>query len=118
MSNTRRPRNTSQHSGHNSPKATQAVGGGGALLCVGAVIALALVLGGGNSTPAASGTSTPTTTASAPTSTTASTRAPSVAGLPCKAAPARQAKPKSFQSAPPKSLADNATWDATVATNC
>jgi peptidyl-prolyl cis-trans isomerase B (cyclophilin B) len=119
MSNTRRPRNLSQHSGQSSPKATQAVVVVVALLCVGAVIALALVLGGGgNSTPAASGTSSPTATASAPTSTSTSTGAPSVAGLNCKAAPALQAKPKSFKSPPPKSLADKATWDATVATNC
>jgi peptidyl-prolyl cis-trans isomerase B (cyclophilin B) len=120
MSNTRRPRNLSQHSGQSSPKATQAVVVVVALLCVGAVIALALVLGGGggSSKPAASGTSSPTTTASAPTSTTASTGAPTVAGLHCKAAPALPAKPTSFKSPPPKSLADKATWDATVATNC
>jgi peptidyl-prolyl cis-trans isomerase B (cyclophilin B) len=119
MSNTRRPRNPSQYSGHGSPRATQAVVVAVALICVGAVVALALVLhSGGGSTPAASGTTGPTTAATAPSSATTSSGTPSVAGLHCKAAPALPAKPKSFKAAPPKSLAGKATWDATIATNC
>jgi peptidyl-prolyl cis-trans isomerase B (cyclophilin B) len=117
MSNTRRPRGASSTSRQTSTRLTQVVVVAVALLCVLAVIGLGLVLRGNGTTSSASGALNSTLTGSGPSSAAASSSA-SPTGLHCTAAPAPNAKPPSFKSAPHASLAGRATWDATLVTNC
>jgi peptidyl-prolyl cis-trans isomerase B (cyclophilin B) len=106
MSNTRRAKNAQIQRQQTAPKGTQAVVAVVAVLCIAAVIALALVLNNRNdSTPVAAGT--PTTAPSA-----------SSGALACDPAPQLPAKPLTFDKAPSPSLAENASWDVTLSTNC
>ncbi len=65
-----------------------------ALLCVAAIVALGLLLRGGDEEPATA----------------------SDAG--CEAAPPLPSNPPSFESPPDPALAQGATWNATISTNC
>ncbi|MBA3311487.1 MAG: peptidylprolyl isomerase [Nocardioidaceae bacterium] len=78
-----------------TPRGTQLVVAGAVLLCVGAVVVLAL-WGGDDSDGAAAG----------PTEVT------------CEAPPTPPAQPKSFTETPDAALAEGTTWEATVTTNC
>lgn len=114
MSNTRRPKNAELSRQSATPRSTQIVVGVIAVLCVVAVIALAVVLNH-NGSSAAAGASATTPLTTAPT-TAATSGAPS--NLHCTTAPALPAKPQSFKQAPSPSLAKKSTWDATITTNC
>lgn len=101
MSNTRRPQNPelSQNSPHRT--ATAVVVAVVIVLCLAAVFVLARVLGGddGDSTPAAgSGSTGPLDT--------------------CTAAPPAPGQGEQSDAPPPASDADDATWVATLTTNC
>lgn len=106
MSNTRRPRGAYPARQQSTPRSTQVVVGVIALLCVAAVIALAFVLNGNGSSPAAAGPTTPASSSAPPS------------GMDCTPAPALPTKPLSFKQAPSRSLAQKSTWDATITTNC
>jgi peptidyl-prolyl cis-trans isomerase B (cyclophilin B) len=118
MSNTRRPGSSAAPGKQSSSQLTSVVVAAVALLCVVAVIAIALLLRG-HGTPAA-GAASPSSTVPAPATSeaapTTSASAPST--LDCKTAPSPVAEPQSFKSPPKASLAQHATWDATIATNC
>jgi peptidyl-prolyl cis-trans isomerase B (cyclophilin B) len=119
MSNTRRPRGAYPARRQSTPRSTQVVVGVIALLCVAAVIALAIVLNGSGSTPAAAGGNS--TAVSTPPSTTAPSTATSSSppsGMDCTPAPAMPTKPLSFKQAPSPSLAQKSSWDAAITTNC
>ncbi len=127
MSNTRRPKNPSLGQAQATRRTTQSVVVVVALLCVGAVVALGLVLrGGGADQPGTAGalatsaaTGAPTTAAPTTSGGTPSSVASSVpTSLHCQPAPPIPTSPQSFSSPPPPSLAEHAAWVATVATNC
>jgi len=110
MSNTRRPRNP-QLGKDPAPRATALIVSLVVLVCIGAVVAIALLLkGGGSDNTAAGSTSTPTT---ADQSTS-----PVNTGLDCSAAPDTPGQTQKYDNPPPKTLADDATWTATIKTNC
>jgi peptidyl-prolyl cis-trans isomerase B (cyclophilin B) len=111
MSNTRRPSGSSSQRPQSTPPATRAVVAVVALLCVVAVTAIGLALrGSGSTTPTGSGAST------APSSTAPTSAPPST--MHCTAAPAANANPQSFASAPSAALSKHAVWDALIVTNC
>jgi peptidyl-prolyl cis-trans isomerase B (cyclophilin B) len=116
MSNTRRTGSSAAQTRQSPSLLTSVVVAAVALLCVAAVIVIALLLRGHN-TPAA-GAANPGATAPATTQAAPSTSASAPSGLHCTTAPSPAAKPPSFKSPPKASLAQHATWDATLATNC
>jgi peptidyl-prolyl cis-trans isomerase B (cyclophilin B) len=120
MSNTRRPRNP-QLGNESAPRGTALIVSVVVLLCIGAVVAIAVLLKGGSDSTAAGAQQTTLSQATSPT--TAPTTAdqstgPVDTGLNCSPAPQPPAQPQKFDSPPPKTLADDATWTATLKTNC
>jgi peptidyl-prolyl cis-trans isomerase B (cyclophilin B) len=117
MSNTKRPRNP-QLGREPGPRSTPLIVSLVVLVCIGAVVAIALLLRGGDDEPTAASTSDPTLSENtAPTTTDKSTTPPDT-GLDCSAPPATPGKGPQFETPPPKTLAASTTWTATVKTNC
>jgi peptidyl-prolyl cis-trans isomerase B (cyclophilin B) len=120
MSNTKRPRNP-QLGKEPAPRATALIVAVVVLLCIGAVVAIAVLLKGGGDNTATAAQSTPTlsqqTQEAAPTTADQST-GPVDTGLDCSEAPPAPGQAQKYDTAPPKTLADDATWTATVTTNC
>jgi peptidyl-prolyl cis-trans isomerase B (cyclophilin B) len=118
MSNTRRPRNP-QLGKDPAPRATALIVSLVVLVCIGAVVAIAVLLKGGNDNTAAPGTSSSgaTVSQSAPTTAPQST-GPVDTGLDCSEAPPAPGQAQKYDNPPPKTLADDATWTATIKTNC
>ncbi|HEY7044244.1 MAG TPA: peptidylprolyl isomerase [Nocardioidaceae bacterium] len=75
-----------------------------ALLCVAAVIAIPILLNGGDDDSSAQVSSHPNPT--------------SVDDVSCDKPPATPSNPKQFSTPPPASLAENTTWNATLHTTC
>jgi peptidyl-prolyl cis-trans isomerase B (cyclophilin B) len=120
MSNTKRPRNP-QLGKEPAPRATALIVSLVVLVCIGAVVAIAVLLkGGDDNTAAASGdTSAVVSTApSTPPATSSDTTAPVDTGLNCTQAPPAPGQTQTYRTPPPKSLAGGATWKATLKTNC
>jgi peptidyl-prolyl cis-trans isomerase B (cyclophilin B) len=120
MSNTKRPRNP-QLGKEPAPRATALIVSIVVLVCIGAVVAIAVLLKGGNdNTAAASGDTSGVVTApsSAPPTTSSDTSASVDTGLNCSAVPPAPGQTQSYGKPPPKTLAAGATWTATLKTNC
>jgi peptidyl-prolyl cis-trans isomerase B (cyclophilin B) len=113
MSNTRRPRNP-QLGKEPAPRATALIVSLVVLVCIGAVVAIAVLLKGGGDNTAAASTSGATLTQS----TAAQSTAPVETGLDCSPAPPTPGQTQTYDKAPPKTLADDAAWTATIKTNC
>jgi peptidyl-prolyl cis-trans isomerase B (cyclophilin B) len=118
MSNTKRPRNP-QLGKEPAPRTTALIVSLVVLVCIGAVVAIAVLLKGGNDDTAAAGsdTSAAVTDATTPPTTGAST-GPVNTGLDCSEAPPAPGQAEKFDNPPPKTLAGGATWTATLQTNC
>lgn len=118
MSNTRRPRNP-QLSQPSRSTPTVIVIGVVVALCIGAVVAVSLLLNGGDSDNSASQTDATTTQATPSTPTdTSSTSTPPTSSLDCSTAPAAPGKGEQFDAPPDMGLAKDTTWVATLKTNC
>jgi peptidyl-prolyl cis-trans isomerase B (cyclophilin B) len=115
MSNTRRPRNP-QLGKDPAPRATALIVSLVVLVCIGAVVAIAVLLKGGddNDNLAAGSTSGATVSQSTPDESTS----PVNTGLDCSQPPATPAQAQKYDKPPAKSLADGAMWTATIKTNC
>ncbi|HET7173303.1 MAG TPA: peptidylprolyl isomerase [Nocardioidaceae bacterium] len=83
---------------------------------IGAVIAVLAATGGSPGTPTAAATSTPPAT-TGPT-TPAAVKSTGASKLHCSKPPPLPKSPQSFRHAPSPSLAQDATWDATIRTTC
>jgi peptidyl-prolyl cis-trans isomerase B (cyclophilin B) len=118
MSNTRRPRNP-QLGKEPAPRATALIVSVVVLVCIGAVVAIAVLLKGGNDNTAApsSSTSGATVSQTAPSTTDEST-SPVNTGLDCSTAPPAPGQTQKYDNPPPKTLAAGTTWTATLKTNC
>jgi peptidyl-prolyl cis-trans isomerase B (cyclophilin B) len=116
MSNTRRPRNP-QLGREPTPRATALIVSLVVLVCIGAVVAIAVLLKGGNDNEAGSA-SGPTVTQSTAPSTPDMSTSPVNTGLDCSTAPPAPGQAQKYGKPPPKTLADDATWTATIKTNC
>jgi peptidyl-prolyl cis-trans isomerase B (cyclophilin B) len=82
------------------------------LVCIGAVVAIAVLLkGGDDGVHTAAGATLSQSTADQSTS-------PVNTGLDCSQAPPAPGKADNYDQPPPKTLADDATWTATITTNC
>lgn len=105
MSNSRRPTNPAA-SQHATPRSTQVVIAVVAVLCVVAIVVVGILMrdSGEDSNTAGSGSG----------SVSQETPAPGE----CSEAPAPPASPKSYPAAPDPAVAEDATWVATVTTNC
>lgn len=110
MSNSRRPRSPQLSTRDDANRSTPLVVGVVVLLCIGAIVALALVLKGGD--PSA------TKPAAKPPSSAATAESTGGGPLGCSTPPALPANPQSFSAAPAPSTAADATWVAHVTTNC
>ncbi|HSS67970.1 MAG TPA: peptidylprolyl isomerase [Nocardioidaceae bacterium] len=119
MSNTRRPRNP-QLGKEPAPRATALIVSLVVLLCIGAVVAIAVLLkGGGDDNTAAGSPGTPTLSQSTTAPSTADqSTGPVDTGLDCSAAPPTPGDTQKYDNPPPKTLAGDATWTATLKTNC
>jgi peptidyl-prolyl cis-trans isomerase B (cyclophilin B) len=109
MSNTRRPRNP-QLGREPAPRATALIVSLVVLVCIGAVVAIAVLLkGGGDTSNTAAGATLSQSTAST---------SPVDTGLDCSTAPPTPGQSETYDKPPPKTLAGGATWTATITTNC
>jgi peptidyl-prolyl cis-trans isomerase B (cyclophilin B) len=117
MSNTRRPRNP-QLGKEPAPRATALIVSLVVLVCIGAVVAIAVLLKGGNDNTAAPGTSTSGATVTQTAPSTDESTSPVNTGLDCSSAPPTPGETQQYDNPPPKTLADGATWTATLHTNC
>ncbi len=105
MSNSRRPTNpaTSQQA---TPRSTQVVIAVVAVLCVLAIVVIGIMVRDSGDSSDAAGSGSPTVTQE------------SLAPGECSEAPAPPASPASYPAAPDPSVAEDATWVATISTNC
>jgi peptidyl-prolyl cis-trans isomerase B (cyclophilin B) len=104
MSNTKRPRNP-QLSKEPGSRATALIVSLVVLVCIGAVVAIAVLLNGGNDN---------TATAAAGSSATSAVDN----GLTCTQPPPAPGQTQKYDNPPPKTLAAGTTWTATLETNC
>lgn len=118
MSNTKRPQNPQL--AEQPSKATPLIIGLVVLLCVGAIIAIAALVKGGDDggTPAAAGDTSTQATSEAPSTDQPSTGGTSGAALDCSPAPEVPGPGPQSDAPPSADLSENTTWVATVTTNC
>lgn len=105
MSNSRRPTNRTA-SQQATPRSTQVVIAVVAVLCVVAVVVVGILVRDSGKDSSAAGSGSESVTQETPAS----------GG--CSEAPAPPTSPKSYPAAPDPSVAEGATWVATVTTNC
>ncbi len=104
MSNSKRPNRPSSLTTQSTPKGQQAMIAGIVVLCVAALVVIALLLNGGGSDTNGAASSHPSPK--------------SADDVQCDNAPDAPSNPPQFSSAPPASLSENTTWEATVHTTC
>src|SRR3954454_3413159 len=118
MSNTKRPRNP-QLGKEPAPRATALIVSVVVLLCIGAVVAIAVLLkGGGDDNTASGAQSTPTLSQQTSPTTADHSTGPVDTGLDCSEPPPAPGQSQKYDKAPPKTLAADTTWTATLQTNC
>jgi peptidyl-prolyl cis-trans isomerase B (cyclophilin B) len=103
VSNTRRPRNP-QLGKDSAARAIPLIVAAIVLVCIGAVVAIAVLLKGGGSDNSTAPSTTQTSAAAS--------------NLNCTPAPAAPGQGPQFKQPPNESLAGDATWTATLETNC